>query len=1363
MPSFPPRGASIRVACILLAFGAPGCGLRSLAFGSIGDPSGENAEAIVPLVAGKLSTTVPVWGQQRAPGFLAMATSDARPVAALLDGWVKIPVDVKTGEARASSAVSLPESWPRQRPYERAWYVAQFDLGTKLPETLWLRFEAVAHVCALFVNGRPVGRHLGGYTPFEFELTSAVRPGANTFALWIEDETGVTSGRSVVSMVGLDRPGTHISVAGIRGGIFLEARPAVQVGHVLVETSTRESQIRIKTSVRSSLATAADAQITQAVYAWPAGGAPVLILPNTRAAVAAGTETWVENVMPWRDAERWSPEHPHLYTLRTTVTAGGRGETYETRFGFREFWTEGKNFMLNGQPIRLRGASDGRDFRFSERTYGRDGGRDFYREVFGFLKREFNYNAIRFHAAIYPPAAAQAADETGCLVINQSALWSAMGTAYDAGAGKLLANTGPQFAEWFWRDANNASIAIWDVENELIRGEHGAERVKWVLALDRFIKQLDPTRIVEHSGAGWYSPSQETIHVHMQEQYNRVLEQWTHEGRHPIIFGEFWIGGRGETRLPSSLEFAGNEDWHREEARIYREQLLEMRAYGASGMMPFRLHVAAFDEPVRPRDGSAPKFNWRYPDVRNFGASGLAPVVAFAWPRATTAVEDAPLEKEIVVCNDLEEPVTLAVTCDYAGLRKQWSVHLRPAEQQRHPVSFASATGTSALVVTVTDEHGHAHAGDRLEIHTLARAMVQPPALQRRLIVVPPPTPETAEALHAMGLRYESAAKLPVDSIAATTLVMIPPDVDRDALGRNSVAVRRYLAAGGRVLCLAQSEAPAWLPVGLAFWSGEKETANEFIQLGWPAATKDLIYSRYLPLYAEGHPVFAGLVPGDLDCWNARDGRVSDDAFVRPSALGLHAGGAYRVLAGATRRENASLIELREGAGTAVLCQAQIFALRAHPAAPALLMNLLRYLDGPAWSAPIAHVGLAGDLLPTRLAALTGLAPEVFLPVTEPGAAPDFVLAGDHADVALLHALAVAGKTVLVLSRETAARLPGYAVGSEAGKIYVGTRAHIAAEPLFWGVATGSFLPIGQSPARGALIKIPAGAQTTLAGLVGDVDGIGQSRDLGVGGLESMEGAAPVAVVEPLGRGRLVVTTLEPWENSSETHRQLLAALLANAGLGLPNQDRPAVIAVKRTVPLKLDGKLDDWTNDMEDRNVSRFRHAEPIAITSRDAISGKIADDLEQSAVVYLLCDDAQIFFGGIAFARDANLQVDLQLDDHRITLDLGAETVAVDGHPAAGARIAGGRQTAGSVADTRLLSLLAVDRRVGNLETKTSVTGHTFEAAIPWAALGRSTLPSEARGSLRLIRREGAVLQVPEVEESGAATTLLLRFEAR
>jgi len=221
--------------------------------------------------------------------------------------------------------------------------------------------------------------------------------------------------------------------------------------------------------------------------------------------------------------------------------------------------------------------------------------------------------------------------------------------------------------------------------------------------------------------------------------------------------------------------------------------------------------------------------------------------------------------------------------------------------------------------------------------------------------------------------------------------------------------------------------------------------------------------------------------------------------------------------------------------------------------------------------------------------------------------------------------------------------------------------------------------------------------------------------------------------------------------------------LLANAGPGLPNQDRPAVIAVKRTVPLKLDGKLDDWTNDMEDRNVSRFRHAEPIAITSRDAISGKIADDLEQSAVVYLLCDDAQIFFGGIAFARDANLQVDLQLDDHRITLDLGAETVAVDGHPAAGVRIAGGRQTAGSVADTRLLSLLAVDRRVGNLETKTSVTGHTFEAAIPWAALGRSTLPSAARGSLRLIRREGAVLQVPEVEESGAATTLLLRFEAR
>jgi len=273
--------------------------------------------------------------------------------------------------------------------------------------------------------------------------------------------------------------------------------------------------------------------------------------------------------------------------------------------------------------------------------------------------------------------------------------------------------------------------------------------------------------------------------------------------------------------------------------------------------------------------------------------------------------------------------------------------------------------------------------------------------------------------------------------------------------------------------------------------------------------------------------VFADLVADDFKEWSARDGRVSDDAYVRPTAVGLRAVGPYRVLAGATRRENASLVEARIGRGTMLLCQAQVMEHRAQPAARVLLMNLLRYLDGPDWAALIQTIGLVGDLSAKQLAELTGMETKAFVPVTTLGAtAPALIVAGDKADAALLTDLAQAGRTELVLSCESAGRLPGYAVATVASGDYSGTRSGTVDEPLFWGVASASFLPLNQSPAKGVLTRTPATARCALSGLRRLAN---PPVDYGFTGLEVLDRTSPLAVVEPRGAGRTWPGLCKSW------------------------------------------------------------------------------------------------------------------------------------------------------------------------------------------------------------------------------------------
>lgn len=483
------------------------------------------------------------WGAQRAPGFLSPAAPDGRLHASLTGGWSRLSVpseydDIEGdgyytianngqwrvplpefGEPVVRRGLALPDQWEQERNFHHAWYGLRVNLERPANKAVWLRFDAVTNACVAFVNGVEVGRHWGGYTPFEFDVTAAVQAGDNTIQLWVQDDTAVRDNgkRRMTGMLDCRKGAIHAHFAGIRGGVYLDLREPVHLVRSRIRSSTRRGVLRVESWLRGGVESSVTVRRT--VYEWPSGAAPVLELPEVEVASGGGD-----------------------------ISAAA----------------------------------------FAEVSWP-DAARAYCRKVFEFLKREFNFISTRLHKCVYPAEVIQAADEAGVLAINQSGLHSGYQQMFRNGGEELMDNLEREITEWYWRDVNSPALVIWDMENELIRSQREPDWLAQVLTLDDIIRRLDPDSIIQHSGAGWYHPQQQVIHVHMHEHYSRIMSEWRETGKVPLNMGEFWMGGNGETRLPNGYEYSDREDWHREEARLYREKMLEMRNYGVSGIMPHRL------------------------------------------------------------------------------------------------------------------------------------------------------------------------------------------------------------------------------------------------------------------------------------------------------------------------------------------------------------------------------------------------------------------------------------------------------------------------------------------------------------------------------------------------------------------------------------------------------------------------------------------------------------------------------------------------------------------------------------------------------------------------------------------------------
>lgn len=254
----------------------------------------------------------------------------------------------------------------------RAWLRATVWLSEELAsaDSLWLCFGGVDYKAAVFFNGEFAGSHEGFFAPFEFEVGASVRVGANQLLVRVDNDAAcMLDGDKLYAATGLgwDEPGVgwhHCPGGmGVHRPVRIEARPAVHVRDVFVRPIPHENAVEVWTEFFNVRGKAANVTLRVCIVSQNFASNAVSHESDSLLAEPGVTRHRVRIELP--DARLWSLDEPWLYQAQVTLDLDRQRDSFRRTFGIRTFElieTETPDelkgrFLLNAQPIRLRGAN----------------------------------------------------------------------------------------------------------------------------------------------------------------------------------------------------------------------------------------------------------------------------------------------------------------------------------------------------------------------------------------------------------------------------------------------------------------------------------------------------------------------------------------------------------------------------------------------------------------------------------------------------------------------------------------------------------------------------------------------------------------------------------------------------------------------------------------------------------------------------------------------------------------------------------------------------------------------------------------------------------------------------------------------
>ena len=450
--------------------------------------------------------------------------------------------------------------------YQRSiWIPKDFD-----SERFFVRCGSATHEGVIFVNGTEVARHVGGYMPFEAELTDLVATGTEVL-LTIAVSNILTNETIPPGQVETLRSGRKeqayfhdfFNYAGLARSVELYSTPRNRIEDITVVTEIEGTDGLVKYQVEA------------------AGEVNVELFDGSGKAVAQSAGASGELRVP--KAKLWGPGEPNLYVLRV----GNESDHYDLQVGIRTVEISGADILINGKPVYLTG------FGMHEDHIVKGKGHDNAFMVNDFeLLKWIGANSFRTSHYPYAEEVMDYADKHGILVIDETA---AVGMNMGLSSGifgnkpkKTFAedniNSASQSAlasqieELIARDKNHPSVIAWSITNEPASQEDGAD--DYFEPLFALAKKLDPTRPVTYVNVmlapfdqckiakfadficlnryyGWYV-NHNDLESAIQD-YERELRGWVEKYSVPIVITEYGAdtlsGAHSIHNLPWSEEY----------------------------------------------------------------------------------------------------------------------------------------------------------------------------------------------------------------------------------------------------------------------------------------------------------------------------------------------------------------------------------------------------------------------------------------------------------------------------------------------------------------------------------------------------------------------------------------------------------------------------------------------------------------------------------------------------------------------------------------------------------------------------------------------------------------------------------------
>lgn len=233
------------------------------------------------------------------------------------------------------------------------WYRKHFKVSKEMQgKRLRLDFDGVYMNATVYINGKELGTHPFGYTPFSFDITDHVKYGEeNVISVKVDHKTPSSrwySGSGIYRSVNLSvMDKVHVDLYGTK-----------------IETPNLEQQkngtvdMKVKTTVANDSKEPANVVLTHTIFKKGQDASKNIgTVTTTATSVAAGAKTDIEATLPANKPELWDTENPNLYTVVTEVKVDNKVvDKYDTEYGFRYFKMNNQTgASLNGKDIKLKG------------------------------------------------------------------------------------------------------------------------------------------------------------------------------------------------------------------------------------------------------------------------------------------------------------------------------------------------------------------------------------------------------------------------------------------------------------------------------------------------------------------------------------------------------------------------------------------------------------------------------------------------------------------------------------------------------------------------------------------------------------------------------------------------------------------------------------------------------------------------------------------------------------------------------------------------------------------------------------------------------------------------------------------------